>query len=122
MTQPSKQKSEVNPYAEARRMIYSGNSDHHIETSLIERGVRPEQARSAVQQIREEYLNAFRAEAYKQMAIGFVITFVGLAVTWVTYSSAANSPNGGSYVVAWGAILLGGWRFINGLMILFERK
>lgn len=50
------------------------------------------------------------------MIIGAVICLIGIAVTFFTYTSAANNPGGGTYVVAWGAIIFGAIRFFRGLM------
>ena len=50
----------------------------------------------------------------KNMLIGGGICAVGIVITAVTYSSA--SASGGTYVVAWGAILFGGIRFVWGLL------
>ena len=44
--------------------------------------------------------------------IGVVLVVIGLGVTFVSYSSASA---GGSYVVAWGAVLVGIIRIIRGL-------
>jgi hypothetical protein len=44
---------------------------------------------------------------HKETCIG------GLIVTAVTYSNASNE--GGTYVVAWGAIVFGGYQFIKGI-------
>lgn len=45
--------------------------------------------------------------------IGALFFFGGLIVTFVTYTSAEG---GGTYVVAWGAILFGGIQMVMGLM------
>lgn len=47
--------------------------------------------------------------------IGLIIMVIGIAVTFFSYQSAASSPTGGSYVVAWGAIIFGGLQFLRGL-------
>lgn len=49
----------------------------------------------------------------RDLVVGGLWLFGGLIVTGVTYSSASNG--GGSYVVAWGAILFGGIQFLKGL-------
>lgn len=46
--------------------------------------------------------------------LGGVICLVGIVVTVATYLSATER-GGGAYVIAWGAILFGGFRFIRGL-------
>ena len=51
------------------------------------------------------------------MAIGVVIAAIGIAVTAGTYAAASG---GGHYVVAWGAIAVGAWRFLIGLFQLIR--
>jgi hypothetical protein len=121
MSQSSKPSGVQNVFPEVRHMINSGYSDKDIEANLVERGVNRDEVRSVIGQIRQSQQsneNEFRGEAFKQMAIGAVIAIIGIIVTFVTYSIAASSSGGGSYVVAWGAIAFGGWRFFRGLMLL----
>jgi hypothetical protein len=40
----------------------------------------------------------------------------GLLITIGSYSFAVSSPGGGHFVVAYGAILYGGFRLLRGLM------
>ena len=49
------------------------------------------------------------------MLIGLALMIVGIVVTVGTYAWAASSSGGGRYVVTWGLILVGGFRFIRGL-------
>jgi len=46
------------------------------------------------------------------MAIGVGLAAIGIVITAVTYSAASH---GGTYVVAWGAMAVGAWRFLLGL-------
>jgi hypothetical protein len=48
-----------------------------------------------------------RKRGMRQIAIGAVIFVIGLVITVATYSSASSSPTGGSYVVAYGPMILG---------------
>jgi hypothetical protein len=41
---------------------------------------------------------------------------VGIAITVGTYAAAASSQGGGRYVVTWGLIIFGGFRFCKGLI------
>jgi hypothetical protein len=50
----------------------------------------------------------------RQMLYGGIVCVAGIVVTGVTYL-AASGPGGGTYLVAWGAILFGGLRFFRGL-------
>jgi hypothetical protein len=52
----------------------------------------------------------------RDMAIGCIICIIGIVVTFFTYTAASSNPGGGTYVVAWGAIIFGAIRFFRGLM------
>ena len=56
--------------------------------------------------------NTIHATARKEMLIGALWCGGGILVTVLTYSAASG---GGSYVVAWGAILYGAFRFFRGI-------
>jgi hypothetical protein len=120
MSQPTPEQVIQAVYNEAAYMMRNGMTDYRIEQALIEKGIPADAARTVVSRLRSARSEAYRNEAYKQMAIGAVISIIGILVTWGTYSAAANNPGGGSYVVAWGAIIFGGWRFIRGMMMLGE--
>ena len=53
--------------------------------------------------------------ARSQMMVGLCWCIGGIIVTVISYTTAAGGPGGGSYIVAWGAILFGGIRFLKGL-------
>jgi hypothetical protein len=50
------------------------------------------------------------------MLIGGVICLIGVVITVGSYSMASSSPKGGSYTIAWGAIVFGGIRFLKGMV------
>jgi hypothetical protein len=52
--------------------------------------------------------------AQRDLLAGGVICLIGILVTAMTYNMA-SSGGGGHYVIAWGAILFGGIRFLKGL-------
>ena len=56
-----------------------------------------------------------RAVGQKMMLHGFLWCVGGIVVTVVSYSMATSSSSGGTYFVAWGAVLFGGWQIIKGL-------
>ena len=58
---------------------------------------------------------AARAQAKKRMRNGALWFTGGIILTTVTYLSAIHAPNGGTYIIAWGAILFGAVRFFQGL-------
>ncbi|HLH86887.1 MAG TPA: hypothetical protein VKX28_00400 [Xanthobacteraceae bacterium] len=51
----------------------------------------------------------------RNMAIGGVICIIGILVTAGTYGAASSGSGGGHYVIAWGAIVFGGFQFLKGL-------
>jgi hypothetical protein len=55
-----------------------------------------------------------RKRAMKQIGIGAAIFLVGLIITIATYSNA--SSGGGTYIVAWGPMILGIIWVVRGLM------
>jgi len=59
--------------------------------------------------------NPARAVAEKRMLHGALWCIGGVAVTAFTYMAAASGPGGGTYVVAWGAIVFGAIQFFRGL-------
>jgi hypothetical protein len=61
---------------------------------------------------------AVAAAARRNMWVGGAWCAGGIAVTAYTYSAASG---GGIYVVAWGAIVFGGWQFVKGLIAFLER-
>ena len=52
------------------------------------------------------------------MGIGLAIAAIGIVITAVSYSSVSHS--GGTYVVTWGAMAVGAWRFLLGLFQLIR--
>jgi len=61
-----------------------------------------------------EAAKATRASASRNMVFGALWCIGGILVTAITYSAA--SSGGGTYFVAWGAILFGGLQFLQGLV------
>src|SRR5437868_15254197 len=57
---------------------------------------------------------ARRTLGQKRMAGGGLLFLGGLAVTGYTYLGAASSPEGGTYVIAYGAIIAGIAQFFRG--------
>jgi hypothetical protein len=56
--------------------------------------------------------NAAAAVAKRNMLVGGLWCGGGLLVTLFTYMAASG---GGTYVVAWGAIIFGGWQLLKGI-------
>lgn len=92
-----------------------GVSDYKIERTLTEKGLDQASARAVVDNLSRIRAEAIRKAARKNMAIGAIVCIIGLVVTIGSYSAAAASSTGGSYVVAWGAVIFGGTQFFRGL-------
>jgi hypothetical protein len=95
----------------------------------LDRGVRPNtlidrltnagmdkgQAIKLVYGMEEAVTTAKQKRARKDIIQGAIWCGGGCLVTIFTYA-AASRGGGGGYVVAWGAILFGGWQMIRGAM------
>jgi ribosomal protein L37AE/L43A len=57
---------------------------------------------------------AKRSHAAKTMVMGLVLLLVGVVITSVTHDQA-ESNGGGTYIVAYGPMIVGGIRFFQGL-------
>jgi len=104
-------------YGFAAEMMGEGKTGAEIESALTEKGLDRETAQAVVGN-----LNAVAAEAgseankqtgLKHMGMGALWGIGGAVVTAVTYSAA--SEGGGTYMVAWGAMVIGGLEFLYGV-------
>jgi ribosomal protein L37AE/L43A len=57
---------------------------------------------------------AKRAHAGRMMVVGLILLVVGIAITVVTHDNAEEN-GGGTYVIAYGPMIVGGIRFFQGL-------
>ena len=86
-----------------------GNADAfvaQVQTAIHEYRGSP-QGQSAIR-------DAKRSRNQRNMLVGGLWCVGGTAVTLVTYS-AASGEGGGTYVVAWGAIIFGALQFLSGM-------
>ncbi len=56
------------------------------------------------------------SDGMKNILIGAAICLIGIVITWGTYQAASSNSGGGTYFVAWGAMLFGGIRILKGVM------
>jgi hypothetical protein len=56
-----------------------------------------------------------RAAAHNRMVSGALWCVGGIVVTVFSYMFAASGPGGGTYIIAWGAIVFGAIRFFRAL-------
>ena len=114
----------VNPLTteEASRLTWnlleSGRSSEEVSVSLEQRGLSSEEAERVVSAIAPTWQKKAEEAAGKEMLIGGVWCGGGLLVSAGTYALAREQ--GGTYLVAWGAVIYGAVRFVRGLNRLHD--
>ena len=94
-------------------MLYNQKkSIEETKAALIENGLRAEEADVVIANLQNQYKQEKRAAGNKNMLYGALWCVGGLLVTILTYSAASD---GGTYVVAWGAVIFGAIQFFKGL-------
>ena len=63
----------------------------------------------------QEAESTARQTGLTNMAVGAGLCILGIAITAGTYASASSGQGGGIYLIMWGPMLFGGWRFLKGL-------
>jgi hypothetical protein len=96
-------------YAHADGLMQHGSADEAIVTRLKQGGLEEPAARGVVGHLHSQKTTK---AAKVNVVMGAVVCAVGIIVTVATYSAAEG---GGSYVVAWGAIVFGALQLLAGL-------
>src|SRR5574340_1260222 len=99
-------------YKYAAELVRSGMSAAQIETRLREKGLEPSIASTVTRNIFAIRSKAMKEAGKKNMLYGALWCIGGIVVTVGTMAFASG---GGSYIIAWGAILFGFIQFIRGL-------
>jgi uncharacterized protein YaaW (UPF0174 family) len=99
-------------YAFAAEQMRKGLSVPQIEQNLQAHGLDATTAHTVVQNLSSARSKALREHGRKNMIVGGLWCGGGTAVTVLTLQAAQG---GGTYVVAWGAILFGAIQFLRGL-------
>ncbi|MBR4840291.1 MAG: hypothetical protein IK005_07435 [Paludibacteraceae bacterium] len=86
-----------------------------VRKVLVGQGVNEEVAKTIVKQVSDEIAKVRKKEASKNLIIGGIICGIGLLVTIL---SCINSAGTGSYVIAFGAIIGGAVKFVQGISLL----
>jgi hypothetical protein len=94
-------------------LLHAGHSDRDVEQLLDGVGVDVRRTAGIVLDTRLALTNAHRDAAHDQVMIGTLVLLGGLGFTAISYSSA--SP-GETYYVAIGAILVGAFQIVRGLI------
>ena len=94
-------------------MLYNQKkSVEETKAALIGNGLRAEDADVVIANLQKQYKQEKREAGNKNMLYGALWCVGGLLVTILTYSAASD---GGTYVVAWGAVIFGAIQFFKGL-------
>ena len=96
----------------ANLMVNEKKSAAETKEALINQGLSNESAKAVVENLEKQIKETKKERAGKDMMYGALWCIGGIMVTAVTYTSATG---GGTYVVAWGAILFGAFQFVSGL-------
>lgn len=99
-------------YEHAANLLMEGKSRHQIEADLMDKGLDQESASVVVTNLKNMKKEAEAGQGSKNMLFGALWCIGGIVVTAATYSAASG---GGTYVVAWGAIVFGAVQFFIGL-------
>jgi hypothetical protein len=100
-------------YAHAMMLMNIGVSDQEIYKYLIEQEFDAEAASLVVSNLAEIREKQKRVQGKKSMLFGALWCIGGTVVTVATYISAASE--GGTYVITYGAIVIGAIQFFQGL-------
>ena len=95
-------------YAQTAAHIQKGVSYEDIAAALVQQGLDPESAALVIRQVAD----ARREAGLRNAKVGAAWCIGGGLVTAITFASASG---GGTYVVAWGAILFGAVQGFRGL-------
>ena len=101
-------------YGFAAQQMRGGIAPAQIEKSLVEKGLDAQAAAVVVRNLSKAKTDAVKKMGQKHMLYGALWCIGGTLVTALTYQAAANK-GGGSYVVAWGAIVFGAIQFFRGM-------
>lgn len=94
-------------------MLYNQKkSVEETKAALIGNGLKPEDADVVISNLQNQYKQEKKEAGNKNMLYGALWCIGGLLVTFLTYSAASN---GGTYVVAWGAVVFGAIQFFKGV-------
>jgi len=98
-------------YKYAAEMMQNGSTAEQIQDRLVEKGLDKLSASIVVQNLMNAQLQAINEGAKKNMLYGALWCIGGIVFTVSSYSDA--NP-GGTFTIAWGAILFGAIQFIKG--------
>lgn len=96
----------------AQLLVKEKKSPEEVKANLVEMGMDNESADTIINNLLAQIEGVKKERANKDMIYGALWCIGGIIVTAVTYQAASG---GGTYVVAWGAIIFGAVQFFKGL-------
>ncbi len=99
-------------YLLAAEKMVEGRTVPEIRIFLMEKGIGHEEATRIIDEVAEARSEVANEPAEQLMRNGAFWCLGGCLVTAVTYKAAGN---GGTYIIAWGAMLYGAAQFLEGL-------
>jgi hypothetical protein len=99
-------------YKQAEELRYKGYAATDILKELESQGIERSTAQAVLARLYTKSDKAGREAALMTMAIGGSICLIGIVITMISFEAASG---GGRYIVAFGAILSGGYKFLEGL-------
>lgn len=102
---------EIYNYA-AQQLFENNMSQHDVINLLMDRGLSYSDAKIVTSNLIEQGAKEMKSARKKGMIFGLLWFFGGLAVTIFTYNAASE---GGTYIVAWGAMLWGIIQFFRSI-------
>lgn len=113
MTEQTQEEYTNQVYDYAAELMRNKTPDKQIVANLQEQGLDEESARVVVNNLAVVRAQQKRKAGLKNMLYGGLWCIGGIAVTAITYNAASS---GGSYVVAWGAMVIGGIQCLGGII------
>jgi len=107
---PDKQPQPLAVYAAG--LYKAGLSNPQIESKLMEKGLTALSVVEIMRDIAKQRAGATKEAGIRNMFLGGLVCVGGIVVTVVTYAAAMG---GGTFIVAWGAIIFGAGLFVRGL-------
>lgn len=98
------------------QMVNNGVPADKMKVDLINQGLNVDDAEIVVNNATREIKKANKERGKKDMLYGALWCIGGIIVTVATYSAASN---GGTYIIAYGAIIWGAIQFFKGLINVF---
>jgi len=103
----------------AKDVLRQGMPRAAVEEVLRAQGFDPAAA-SAIVERANRTKDERRVAGRRHMIMGAVVCVIGIVITAWSYT-VAEEGGGGSYVVAWGAIVFGAIQFVRGLVQITDK-